>query len=231
MPRHAFERHYVNRIGWLRAAVLGANDGIISVASLLTGVTQTHVSSRQLLQIGLAGLVAGAMSMATGEYVSVSSQADAERSDLERERRELENDEAAERAELAGIYVQRGLNPALAREVAVQLMAHDALGAHARDELGLSPTARARPIVAAAASAASFAVGASWPLLLLVLMPPAARVGAIFIGSIVALSILGALAARAGGSGMLKGALRVSLWSALAMAITMIIGIVYGGVA
>ncbi len=231
MPRHVFERHYVNRIGWLRAAVLGANDGIISVASLLTGVTQTHVSSGQLLQIGLAGLVAGAMSMAAGEYVSVSSQADAERSDLERERRELENDEAAERAELAGIYVQRGLKPALAREVAVQLMAHDALGAHARDELGLSATARARPIVAAAASAASFGVGASWPLLLLVLMPPAARFSAIFIGSIVALSILGALAARAGGSGMLKGALRVSLWSALAMAITMIIGLVYGGVA
>jgi VIT1/CCC1 family predicted Fe2+/Mn2+ transporter len=231
MPRHAFERHYVNRIGWLRAAVLGANDGIISVASLLTGVTQTHVSSRQLLQIGLAGLVAGAMSMAAGEYVSVSSQADTERSDLERERRELENDEAAERAELAGIYVQRGLKPELAREVAVQLMAHDALGAHARDELGLSATARARPIVAAAASAASFSVGACWPLLLLVLMPPAARFGAIFIGSIVALSVLGALAARAGGSGMLKGALRVSLWSALAMAITMIIGLLYGGIA
>jgi VIT1/CCC1 family predicted Fe2+/Mn2+ transporter len=230
MPRHVFERHYVNRIGWLRAAVLGANDGIISVASLLTGVTQTQVSSRQILQIGIAGLVAGAMSMAAGEYVSVSSQADSERSDLERERHELENDEAAERAELAGIYVQRGLQPALAREVAVQLMAHDALGAHARDELGLSATARARPIVAAGASAASFAVGASWPLLLLVLMPPAARFAAIFVGSIVALSILGALAARAGGAGMLKGALRVSLWSALAMAITMIIGSVFGGV-
>jgi VIT1/CCC1 family predicted Fe2+/Mn2+ transporter len=230
MPRHAYERHYVNRIGWLRAAVLGANDGIISVASLLTGVTQTHVSSGQLLQIGVAGLVAGAMSMAAGEYVSVSSQADSERSDLERERRELENDEAAERAELAGIYVQRGLKPALAREVAVQLMAHDALGAHARDELGLSATMRARPLVAAGASAASFAVGASWPLLLLVLMPPAARFGAIFIGSIVALSILGAVAARAGGAGMLKGALRVSLWSALAMAVTMIIGSVFGAV-
>jgi VIT1/CCC1 family predicted Fe2+/Mn2+ transporter len=230
MPRHVFERHYVNRIGWLRAAVLGANDGIISVASLLTGVTQTQVSGRQMLQIGIAGLVAGAMSMAAGEYVSVSSQADSERSDLERERRELESDEPAERAELAGIYIQRGLKPALAREVAVQLMAHDALGAHARDELGLSATVRARPIVAAGASAASFAVGASWPLLLLVLMPPAARFGAIFIGSIVALSILGALAARAGGAGMLKGALRVSLWSALAMAVTMLIGLSFGGV-
>jgi vacuolar iron transporter family protein len=229
MPRHVFERHYVNRIGWLRAAVLGANDGIISVASLLTGVTQTHVSSRQMLQIGIAGLVAGAMSMAAGEYVSVSSQADAERSDLERERRELESDEAAERTELAGIYVQRGLQPALAREVAVQLMAHDALGAHARDELGLSATARARPIVAAGASAVSFAVGASWPLLLLALMPPAARFGAIFIGSIVALSILGALAARAGGADMLRGAVRVSLWSAVAMAVAMIIGSIFGG--
>jgi len=231
MPRHIFERHYVNRIGWLRAAVLGVNDGIISVASLLTGLTQTHVSSRQMLQIGIAGLVAGAMSMAAGEYVSVSSQADSERSDLERERRELENDEPAERAELAGIYIQRGLKPALAQEVAVQLMAHDALGAHARDELGLSASARARPIVAAGASAASFAVGASWPLLLLVLMPPSARFGAICIGSIVALSFLGALAARAGGANMLKGALRVSLWSAVAMAATMIIGSVFGGAA
>src|SRR6202161_1933091 len=183
MPRHIYERHYVNRAGWLRAAVLGANDGIISVASLLTGVAAAHASSRQMLQTGIAGLVAGAMSMAAGEYVSVSSQADSERSDLERERRELENDEAAERAELAGIYVQRGLKPALAREVAVQLMAHDALGAHARDELGLSATVRARPIVAAGASAAAFALGASWPLLLLVLMPPAARFGAIFLGS------------------------------------------------
>ena len=230
MARHVFERHYVNRIGWLRAAVLGANDGIISVASLLTGVTQTHVSGGQMLQIGIAGLVAGAMSMAAGEYVSVSSQADSERSDLERERRELEIDEPAERAELAGIYIQRGLKPALAREVAVQLMAHDALGAHARDELGLSATVRARPIVAAGASAASFAVGASWPLLLLGLVPPAARFGAIFLGSILALSILGALAARAGGAGMWKGALRVSLWSALAMAVTVIIGSVFGGV-
>ena len=231
MPRHLFERHFINRTGWLRAAVLGANDGIISVASLLTGVTQTHVSSAQMLQIGIAGLVAGAMSMAAGEYVSVSSQADSEHSDLERERRELENDEVAERAELAGIYVQRGLEPALAREVAVQLMAHDALGAHARDELGLSVTGRAQPLMAAGASAASFSVGACWPLLLLVLAPPALRPGAIFLGSIVALSILGALAARAGGAGMLKGTLRVGLWSALAMVVTMIIGHVFGGAA
>jgi vacuolar iron transporter family protein len=227
--RHVFERHYVNRTGWLRAAVLGANDGIISVASLLTGVAATHATPRQMLQIAVAGLVAGAMSMATGEYVSVSSQADSERSDLERERRELENDETAERAELAGIYVQRGLQPALAREVAVQLMAHDALGAHARDELGLSHTQRARPIVAAATSAASFGTGALLPLLLLLLAPVGAIVPVIIAGSLLSLSILGALAARAGGAGMVKGALRVTLWSALAMALTMVIGSGIGG--
>jgi len=227
--RHVFERHYVNRTGWLRAAVLGANDGIISVASLLTGVAATHATPRQMLQIAVAGLVAGAMSMATGEYVSVSSQADSERSDLERERRELENDEAAERAELAGIYVQRGLQPPLAREVAVQLMAHDALGAHARDELGLSHMQRARPIVAAATSAASFGTGALLPLLLLLLAPVGAIVPVIIAGSLLSLSILGALAARAGGAGMVKGALRVTLWSALAMALTMLIGSGIGG--
>jgi len=227
--RHVFERHYVNRTGWLRAAVLGANDGIISVASLLTGVAATHATPRQMLQIAVAGLVAGAMSMATGEYVSVSSQADSERSDLERERRELENDEAAERAELAGIYVQRGLQPPLAREVAVQLMAHDALGAHARDELGLSHMQRARPIVAAATSAASFGTGALLPLLLLLLAPVGAIVPVIIAGSLLSLSILGALAARAGGAGMVTGALRVTLWSALAMALTMLIGSGIGG--
>ncbi|MFI4895234.1 MAG: VIT family protein [Steroidobacterales bacterium] len=229
MRRHVFERHYVNRTGWLRAAVLGANDGIISVASLLTGVAATHATPRQMLQVAVAGLVAGAMSMATGEYVSVSSQADSERSDLERERRELENDEAAERVELAGIYVQRGLQPALAREVAVQLMAHDALGAHARDELGLSHMQRARPIVAAATSAASFGTGALLPLLLLLLAPVGAIVPVIIAGSLLSLSILGALAARAGGAGMVKGALRVTLWSALAMALTMVIGSGIGG--
>ncbi len=229
MPRHLFERHYVNRVGWLRAAVLGANDGIISLASLLTGVAATHASARQLLQVAIAGLVAGAMSMAAGEYVSVSSQADSERSDLERERGELEANEVAERAELAGIYVQRGLKPALAREVALQLMAHDALGAHARDELGLSSTQRARPVQAAVASAASFATGAAWPLLLLLLAPAAITAPVIIAGSLVSLSILGALAARAGGAGMLKGAVRVTLWSALAMALTMSIGSLLGG--
>jgi VIT1/CCC1 family predicted Fe2+/Mn2+ transporter len=164
------------------------------------------------------------MSMAAGEYVSVSSQADSERSDLERERRELEADEVSERAELAGIYVQRGLKPALAREVASQLMAHDALGAHARDELGLSSTHRARPIQAAGTSAASFTAGAAWPLLLLLLAPASLAVPVIVAGSLLSLCVLGALAARAGGASMLKGAVRVSLWSALAMALTMAIG-------
>jgi len=224
MPRHLFERHYVNRIGWLRAAVLGANDGIVSLASLLTGVAASHASGLQMRQVAVAGLVAGAMSMAAGEYVSVSSQADSERSDLERERRELEADEVAERAELAGIYVQRGLKPALAREVASQLMAHDALGAHARDELGLSSTHRARPMQAAATSAASFTTGAAWPLLLLLLAPASLAVPVIIAGSLLSLCVLGALAARAGGASMLKGAVRVSLWSALAMAVTMAIG-------
>ncbi len=224
MRRHPYERHYINRIGWLRAAVLGANDGIISVASLLIGVAAAHTSSRQLLLTAVAGLVAGAMSMAAGEYVSVSSQADSERSDLERERRELETDEPAERAELAGIYMQRGLQPALAREVAVQLMAHDALGAHARDELGLSSMHLARPVVAAGASAASFATGAAWPVALALLAPATLTVPVLFVGALVALAVLGAVAARVGGAGMLRGALRVTLWSALAMAVTMTIG-------
>ena len=228
MVRHGFERHYVNRTGWLRAAVLGANDGIISIASLLTGVAASHPSARQMLQVAVAGLVAGAMSMATGEFVSVSSQADSERSDLERERRELETDEVAERAELAGIYVQRGLQPALAQEVSKQLMAHDALGAHARDELGFSSTHRARPLQAALASAASFTTGGAWPLLLLLLAPKPATVPVIFIGSLLSLAVLGALAARAGGAGMVRGAVRVTLWSALAMALTIAIGSAFG---
>ena len=225
---HRFERHYVNRVGWLRAAVLGANDGIVSLASLLAGVSATHASDRQMLVIAVAGLVAGAMSMAAGEYVSVSSQADSERSDLERERHELEVDEPAERAELAGIYVRRGLQPALAREVAVQLMAHDALGAHARDELGLSSTHRAQPVQAALTSASSFAAGAAWPLLLLVLAPARIMVPSIIVGSLLSLALLGGIAARAGGAGMLKGAARVTFWSALAMGCTMLIGSVIG---
>jgi VIT1/CCC1 family predicted Fe2+/Mn2+ transporter len=231
MRRHRFERHYVNRMGWLRAAVLGANDGIISVASLLTGVAAAHVPGRQMLQTGVAGLVAGAMSMAAGEYVSVSSQADSERSDLERERRELECDEPAERAELAGIYVQRGLKPALAREVASQLMAHDALGAHARDELGLSSHQRPRPLTAAAASATSFTSGAAWPLLLLWLAPTGLQVQVLMLGALLALAVLGATAARAGGAPPLKGALRVCWWSTLAMGATMLIGTGLGAIA
>ncbi|MGA2023630.1 MAG: VIT family protein [Steroidobacteraceae bacterium] len=228
---HRYERHYVNRVGWLRAAVLGANDGIVSLASLLAGVSATHASDRQMLVIAVAGLVAGAMSMAAGEYVSVSSQADSERSDLERERHELEVDEPAERAELAGIYVRRGLQPALAREVAVQLMAHDALGAHARDELGFSSTHRAQPVQAALTSASSFAAGAAWPLLLLVLAPARIMVPSIIVGSLLSLALLGGIAARAGGAGMLKGAVRVTFWSALAMGCTMLIGSVIGTVA
>jgi len=227
---HRFERHYVNRVGWLRAAVLGANDGIVSLASLLAGVSATHASDRQMLVIAVAGLVAGAMSMAAGEYVSVSSQADSERSDLERERHELEVDEPAERAELAGIYVRRGLQPALAREVAVQLMAHDALGAHARDELGLSSTHRAQPVQAALTSAGSFAAGAAWPLLLLVVAPARIMVPSIIVGSLLSLALLGGIAARAGGAGVLKGAARVTFWSALAMGCTMLIGSVIGTV-
>jgi VIT1/CCC1 family predicted Fe2+/Mn2+ transporter len=230
MRRHIFERHYVNRVGWLRAAVLGANDGIISIASLLTGVAATHAPGRQMLQTGIAGLVAGAMSMAAGEYVSVSSQADSERSDLERERRELDSDEPAERAELAGIYVQRGLKPALAREVASQLMAHDALGAHARDELGLPSPQRARPLTAAAASAGSFTTGAAWPLLLLCLAPIGLRIQVITLGALVALAVLGAMAACAGGASPLKGAMRVLLWSALAMGATILIGTGLGAI-
>ncbi len=231
MPLHGFERHFVNRIGWLRAAVLGANDGIISVASLLAGVVAMHASSGQTFVTGCAGLLAGAMSMAAGEYVSVSSQADSERSDLERERRELESDQAAEHAELAGIYVQRGLAPALAREVARQLMRHDALGAHARDELGLSGAQRARPIVAASASAASFAAGALWPMLLLLLAPEGRAVPVVCGGSLLALLLLGALAARAGGAGTLLGALRVGFWGTLAMLLTLSLGAAFGAAA
>jgi VIT1/CCC1 family predicted Fe2+/Mn2+ transporter len=227
---HRLERHFVNRIGWLRAAVLGANDGIVSLASLLAGVAATHASGRQMLVIAIAGLVAGAASMATGEFVSVSSQADSERSDLERERRELEIDEVAERAELAGIYVRRGLQPALAKEVALQLMAHDALGAHARDELGLSSTHRARPLQAALASAASFALGAAWPVLLLSLSPPQIMVPVLIAGSLASLALLGGVAARAGGASVLKGAARVTFWSALAMGCTMLIGTLLGAV-
>ena len=232
MRRHrGVERHYVGRAGWLRAAVLGANDGIVSIASLLVGVAATPVSRQQSLLIGVAGLVAGAMSMSAGEFISVSSQADIERSDLERERRELEADEVAERTELAGIYMHRGLQPALAQEVATQLMAHDALGAHARDELGMSTSQRARPLQAALASASSFAVGATWPLLALLWAPPTLRVSLIAGSALLLLAILGAVAAWAGGAPIGVGVLRVTLWGALAMAVTAAAGVAFGAFA
>jgi vacuolar iron transporter family protein len=231
MKRHQFERHYVNRSGWLRAAVLGANDGIVSVASLLVGVAATHVSRSQALIVGVAGLVGGAMSMAAGEFVSVSSQADSERSDLERERQELAADEGAERAELAGIYVQRGLAPALAAQVAQQLMQHDALAAHARDELGLSATHRARPRQAALASAASFAAGALLPLLMVVVTADGALIPVIGGSSLLFLALLGALAARAGGAPIGTAIVRVTFWGALAMAVTAAVGSAFGSFA
>jgi VIT1/CCC1 family predicted Fe2+/Mn2+ transporter len=231
LRRHFFERHYVGRIGWLRAAVLGANDGVVSVASLLVGVASSNVSRSQALLVGVAGLVAGAMSMSAGEFVSVSSQADSERSDLERERRELEVDETAERAELAGIYVKRGLKPALAREVALQLMQHDALDAHARDELGISATARARPLQAAFASGASFTVGALLPLAAVLLAPGAYLVPWIAASSLLFLAILGAVSARTGGAPVLAAVGRVTFWGALAMGVTAGVGRLFGALA
>lgn len=231
MRRHHFERHYVNRVGWLRAAVLGANDGIVSVASLLLGVAATHASRAQALIAGVAGLVAGALSMAAGEYVSVSSQADSERSDLERERHELESAPQFEHAELAHIYVQRGLQPALADEVATQLMAHNALEAHARDELGLSGHNRPRPLQAALASGASFASGALLPLLVAWLNTGQSMLWPIAVSALLALAVLGALAARTGGAPVVAGAVRVTFWGALAMALTAAVGALVGSAA
>jgi VIT1/CCC1 family predicted Fe2+/Mn2+ transporter len=229
MRKHS-ERHYAERIGWLRAAVLGANDGIVSTASLVVGVAAADVTQGNVLITGIAGLVAGAMSMAAGEYVSVSSQADTESADLARERLELQDDEDSERQELATIYVNRGLDPALAREVAVQLMAHDALAAHARDELGLSEMHTARPVQAALASAATFAVGAALPLVLTWFSPSAFMVPTVAGGSLVFLALLGGLAARAGGANVAVGAGRVTLWGALAMAATAAVGRAFGAV-
>ena len=215
-------------MGWLRAAVLGANDGIVSTASLILGVAAADASHRSVLIAGVAALVAGALSMAAGEYVSVHSQADTERADLERERRELEADEKAEQRELAMIYEKRGLEPILAREVAVQLMAHDALGAHARDELGITDITTARPLQAAFASAASFAVGALLPLLVVILSSMQWLIPVIVTTSLIFLAGLGALAARAGGASLAVGAMRVTFWGALAMAITAGIGALFG---
>lgn len=222
------ERHYSQRIGWLRAAVLGANDGIVSTASLIVGVAAAGTDRAEVLLAGIAGLAAGAMSMASGEYVSVSSQADTEAADLAREREELETNEAYEREELAHIYMARGLDAALAREVSAQLMAQDALAAHARDELGLSEIHRARPLQAALASAASFAAGASIPVILAALVPVARIVALVAAGSLVLLALLGGLAAGAGGAGKLVGAVRICFWGALAMALTAAIGAMLG---
>jgi len=224
------EIHRSERIGWLRAAVLGANDGIVSTASLILGVAAAGAAGMQVVVAGLAGLVAGAMSMAAGEYVSVQSQADTEEADLGRERRELATNPASERAELAGIYVARGLDPALARQVADQLMAHDALGAHAREELGISEMQRARPVTAAFSSAGTFAVGAALPLGIAFLTPAPALPAAVVVMSLACLAGLGALAARVGGARAAVGALRVTFWGAFAMALTYGVGALFGTV-
>lgn len=221
------ESHLTHRIGWLRAAVLGANDGIVSTASLIVGVAAAESGRSSILVAGIAGLVAGAMSMAAGEYVSVSSQSDTENADLERERKELTENGEFEHAELAAIYVGRGLDPDLANEVATQLMAKDALGAHARDELGLSDALSARPVQAALASAATFAVGAALPLSLVVLVPLPMLVWSVSGSSLLFLAILGSLAARAGGSSVLRAAVRVTFWGALAMALTAGVGALF----
>jgi vacuolar iron transporter family protein len=230
MHRLHFERHYAERIGWMRAAVLGANDGIVSTASLVVGVAAAHTARGDVLVAGVAGLVAGAMSMAAGEYVSVSSQADTEKADLERERTELRTDEESEHKELATIYEQRGLEPSLARQVADQLMAHDALSAHARDELGLSEMHAARPIQAALASAATFAVGAALPLLMTLISPASILIPFVAGTSLVFLALMGGLAARVGGANIALGAGRVTFWGALAMAATAGVGALFGAV-
>jgi len=228
MRPRAHEAHKLGSVGWLRAGVLGANDGIVSTASLIVGVAAAHASHADILLTGVAGLVAGAMSMATGEYVSVHSQADTEAAALAEEKVELEVDYAGESRELTEIYVRRGLERPLAKQVAEQLMSHDALGSHARDELGLSTTMKARPVEAALASALSFAVGAAMPLLVAVIAPPRYLLPATVAASLLSLLCLGALAARAGGANVLTGALRVTFWSALAMAATALVGSLFG---
>jgi VIT1/CCC1 family predicted Fe2+/Mn2+ transporter len=222
------EQHRTSRIGWLRAAVLGANDGLVSTASLVVGVAAAHASRNSVLIAGVAGLVAGAMSMAAGEYVSVSSQSDTERADLARERRELDEDNENEHKELAAIYVGRGLDPLLAKQVSEQLMAHDALAAHAQEELGISVNFRARPVQAAFASAASFAAGATMPLLIVFAVPETRLVFIVFGTTVVFLSGLGLLAAFAGGAPMMRAAIRVTFWGALAMGLTAAVGALFG---
>jgi VIT1/CCC1 family predicted Fe2+/Mn2+ transporter len=224
MRRWHVEQHRSDRAGWLRAAVLGANDGIVSIAGLVVGVAASGASHGTVLASGIAGVVAGAVSMAAGEYVSVQSQADAERADLAKERRELAEDPASELAELTGIYARRGLPPALAREVAEHLTAHDALGSHARDELGITDTLRARPVQAALASAAAFSVGSLLPIAAILLAPPAQLQVATIATTLLALSLSGALAAWTGGASPLRGAVRVVSWGALAMLATTLVG-------
>ena len=222
------EKHRTENSGWLRAAVLGANDGIVSTASLVLGVAAAHGTHGNVLVAAVSGLVAGSMSMAAGEYVSVHSQADTEKADIERERAELKADDQGEHRELTAIYVGRGLDHTLAKQVADQLMAHDALGAHARDELGISETLRARPIQAAIASAASFAVGAAMPLIVTAVASMASLVFLVSGTSLLFLALLGALAARVGGAGVMRGAMRVTFWGALAMAVTAGVGALVG---
>ena len=228
--RHS-ERHRTHRTGWLRAAVLGANDGIVSTASLVLGVAAAGADTRGALAAGVAGLVAGAMSMAAGEYVSVSSQADTEHADLAREGRELADNPVQEHAELAAIYAKRGLDEALASSVATQLMQHDALAAHARDELGISDTLAAKPVQAALASAGTFAVGAALPLLMVLVLPASLLMWGLAGSSLSFLALLGLLAARAGGAPMMASAVRVTFWGALAMAVTAGVGALFGVVA
>ena len=230
MPIRQIERHRAARTGWLRAAVLGANDGLLSTASLVLGVAAANGNRSSVLIAGFAALVAGAMSMAAGEYVSVHSQKDTEDADLALERRELRADDIGEHKELAAIYVGRGLDPVLAKKVADQLMARDALGAHARDELGITPTLEARPIQAALASAASFILGAAIPLIVVALVPAASLLIAVPASSLLVLACLGALAARTGGARMAPGAIRVAFWGALAMGVTEGAGALFGTV-
>jgi len=228
MSRSHAENHLVSRIGWLRAAVLGANDGIVSTASLIVGVASASAASSEVLVAGIAGLVAGAMSMAAGEYVSVSSQSDTEKADLDREREELGTQPEFERAELAQVYIKRGLEPGLARQVADQLMARDALAAHAHDELGITEMTTARPIQAALTSAASFGVGAAMPLAMVLVAPATLLVPAVSVASLLFLALLGAIGAKAGGANILRATLRVTFWGALAMALTAGIGALVG---
>ena len=227
MPAHV-EGHRTHRIGWLRAAVLGANDGLLSTSSLVVGVAASDSGRNAVILAGVAGMVAGAVSMAAGEYVSVSSQADTENADIARERQELAESAESELRELAEIYQERGLDPTLARAVAEQLTTHDALGAHARDELGITEITAARPVQAAVASAATFAVGAALPLLVVLAAPPTLLGRAVTAASLAALAALGALAARAGGASMLRGALRMTFWGALAMGLTAAVGSLVG---